>query len=309
MDAQPLVLGSNLPKAREGAMGMHGIGIAGHHIGGNLDILQLRNLVLPVGIHESVGHYHAGLVLKVILAGEGVKDGLGKDWIGNTATVGSLPEVVHKAFPGSDGSQMWRLLPCDEPLGHREPGIAAHANPAIAPRLLCRPLNGVVSVLGVLAPPVVKVALRVICPPAVRVDNDIAVAYPIGRVGTLEFFQAGSGCHRYPRPHGHVVQHLAADFLAIRAPGHQCRVPAFVSRSEYISVNDSAVTQGNGSVLLHYDVTGQRHGALTADSALFQQQGFCLVLCSTNSGGSEGIALAVIDFYGFTIAHFLRKGD
>ena len=64
-------------------------------------------------------HHHAGLILDIILAGEGLENGLGKDGIGNAATIGSLTEVIHEPLPRGNGFEVGRLLTGNEPLRDR----------------------------------------------------------------------------------------------------------------------------------------------------------------------------------------------
>ena len=117
-----------------------------------------------------------------------------------------------------------------------------------------------------------------ICPTAVGIDDDIALRHPIGRVRRFEFFQAGSCRLRYTSPSRHIVKPLAADFLAVRAPGHDGRMLCLIYRPENIRIDNRAVTQSNWHIFFKQNITGKRLGALPADRTGFKSEPSFLVL-------------------------------
>lgn len=67
---------------------------------------------------------------------------------------------------------------------------------------------------------------------------------------------------------------MAADFLAVGAPGHEGRVFFIVQGTEDVGVNDSMVPEGDGYVLFKENVAGEGLGPFPADAAFLQHHGF-----------------------------------
>ena len=312
VDPEPFVMAGELMEGGEGAVGVDVIGIAGHHVGGDGDPFGVGDLVFPVGVQEGVGHHHAGLVFDVVLAGKGLEDGLRKYGVRDAAAVGGFPEVVHESFPGGDGGQVLRLFAGNEPLGYGEVGVPGHAYFSVGPGLGGDPFDGVTAILRQFAAPVVHVSFGVVRAPGVRVHDGVAMGHPVGGVRAFEFLEVRHPVLRHAAPAGHVVQPLAADFLAVGAPGHEGRVLFMVHRPEDVGVDDDVVPEGDGYVLLEENVAGEGLCSFPADAAFFEDHGFRLVGRAPGPDGGGGEALPIVHVHrgaanGFGNDFFFRQ--
>jgi hypothetical protein len=150
----------------------------------------------------------------------------------------------------------------DLPLAPGQVRHAVHAHPAVAPRLSAGPLDEVVHVVDLLLTHPGEVALR---PPAsthVRIDDDVAVAAPVDRVGRFEsrvLVEVGVMDAR-------VAHGVVADIpvLAIRAPGDEGRVGAGPVRTKHVGVDLRAVAHVHRDVVFddHARVVLARRGLL-----------------------------------------------
>ena len=252
---------------------MHRVGIAGHDIGRNLDILDPGRLVFPIVAHEGTLDNHAGLVLEhAVGRSKGLGNHLGKLGSRYSAPRTRLAVVVAESLPGSDGSQMLGTFGCNEPLRYGEPRVTRHAHLAVAPLLRSYPVNHIAPVKSILVPPVEQIALRHVGTPFVGVDNGIAMSHPIGRVGTFELLQPRGGRQGHPRTHGHIVEHLPTYLLAIGAPRQQGGASLVAHGAEHIGIDSHAVAQPDGHIALEQNIARQRHGTFAAHTAGLQNQ-------------------------------------
>ena len=274
--AQPLFLRCHAAVSGKGAMRVHRIGVAGHHVGRYFDVLHARRLVLPVVAHQRFLDNHARLVFQhAVSRREGFGNHLRKLRRRDAAPCARLAVVVAEAFPGSDGNQVFRPLGSDEPLRNGQPRVARHADLARTPVARSNPLDDVATVQRVLVSPVQQVALGHIGATLVHIHDGIPVVYPIGGIGSFKLLQARSGLYRHTGPHRHVVQHLPANLLAVRAPHQDGRTGFAIGRTEHIGIDGDTVAQFDGNISFQQNVAGQRFGSLATHTAGLQHQ--CLL--------------------------------
>src|ERR1700693_1849158 len=108
----------------------------------------------------------------------------------NAPTNHIAPVEVSPTLPRSDRGQMRRLFSRNEPLGYGKPGVATHADLAVAPGLSTQPLDQVEAVQAVLTAPEMDIPFRAESAAHVHINDRIAVRAPVARIRTLEHFQS-----------------------------------------------------------------------------------------------------------------------
>lgn len=169
---------------------------------------------------------------------------------------------------------MRRTQGSDEPLRHRQHGIAGQADLAIGPGLLVSPLDQVVFVFRLLPSPGVDVAFGITGTAAVRCDHHIAMGHPIGGCRGFELVEPILPCdghiHARRMPEEIVVQHATA--LAVGAPADNGWILSLFDRPIQIRPDLHAVAQCYGHIPFHQHIRLQRHAAFAVGAALFENE-------------------------------------
>ena len=171
------MLGAELLEGGERPAGVQAlVRPARDHVGGDVDGGKVRALGGPIAVVERMVGHHRGQVLdlgprvlQAMLLQEGREVG------GDPAVEGELAVDVAEPFTGVDRGERGRAQRRGPPLGDGEPGDAAHADLAGAPRLRAGPGDHVGAVTRLtLVPHRREVAPRP--PAAARIDVDDGVA-------------------------------------------------------------------------------------------------------------------------------------
>ncbi len=271
--AEPLEVAAAAAPGVEGARQVE-VGPAGRLVDGDLDLLEVGALVLPVLVHLGIHLRHGDLVVHAVGAGDLRGDELVEGERGDAALVEGLTVEVGRALPGGDALQVGRALGRDAPLVHGDAGVAGHAHVAVAPGLGAQPLDEVVAVLAVLMGEHVDVALGVAGAAHVDVGDGVALVAPVERVGGLELGGLGHGHGRHA--HDLPLAHAVAGALAEPRPGDDrgnlgtlddVAVLVQVARAEDVGVDLAAVTHDDFLVLHADDAGGHLVDALVEGRA------------------------------------------
>ena len=203
VDTQPLFLRGHAPEAVYGASGVQLAGVAGDHIGGHPDLLQLSGLIPPVVVHQRVLAHHGLEVFHKALAIGHARPGIGE--VGDAAAHILVLIHIGMALPGRYRRQMRRILRGHIPLGYGKPGVSDHGHPAVAPGLRAQELDNIVVVVTVLGAEIAAVALRRADAADIHVHDGIAPGHPPGRIGRFPGLKPGQGPLRYSVPAGDIV--------------------------------------------------------------------------------------------------------
>ena len=263
VDAHPcLVLGQRPPRP-EGAHGVQGVGVAGHKIHRDVDVLRVGALILPQrmvrkGVLQALG---ADVLPPSALARVDMVElePLVEVDIHHAAAGQQVAVGVAQALVGVDAGQMLRLLRRDEPLGKGQIAGAGQGHLAVGPLLHTQPLDQVAAVPRFERAQQVDVALGVGDAAGIGVADRVAVLAPVGGVRTLKLVQAGEPLvWDANHPKQVRIARRGAGALAVGAPGDQDRDLFLTRRAVDVRVDRHAVTQLHGHVLFQDDVAG--HG-------------------------------------------------
>ena len=251
---------------------MHRIGITRHNISGHLDFFQTRSHVFPIRILYEVRGDHPRLILNVVRTGKGFDDHFREPGLGDAATCARFFKVVAETFPRRNGSKVRRILCSDKPLRNRQPRVAGHADPAVAPRLRSRPLNEVVSILGKLPPPVGNIAFRMPHAAGIRIEHNIALRCPESRIGALKLLEPRNRILRNAGTFGNVIQALTAHGFAVGTPGHNRGMAAIVIWTEDIGIDGRAVAHFQSHIFFKHNIAFKGRSAGCSYFTLFEQK-------------------------------------
>ena len=235
---------------------MQRVRVACNHVRWYLDLVEVRNLVLPQGIHQRVALRLGNYVFLRVLAEEApVLQLLSKTGVRHAATHHQVAIDVTHAFPWVDRRQVWRLFGGGEPLRHREVGGSAHPDFAAAPWLFGQPFDQVVAVATLLAVPQHTVAVGIDHTANVRIADRVALRAPICRIWTLELLESRNDpvVQTDHAEHPHHAGGCALP-LAIWAKRDDGRHLLCTGRSKYVDVDRHTVAQLDGNVLIEHDV-------------------------------------------------------
>ena len=204
------------------------VGPAGDHVGGHLDLREVRLLARPVFVLERVGEHHVGhrldlaaRVLQPVVLPEG------GEVRGDAAVEGELAVDIAQPLAGVDRGEARGAQRRGPPLRDGEVGDAGHPDLAVRPRPRRRPGDHVGDVARLALIPDGG-ELSAGPPGAARIDvhHGVAVRAPARRIGPLEGRVVGDplGLDTRARASGLVLElgiDGAAVVLPVRAPGDQ----------------------------------------------------------------------------------------
>lgn len=215
---------------------------------------------------------HPRLIFNIVRTGKGFDDHFREPRLGDAASRARFFKVVAETFPRRNGSKVRRILCSDKPLRNRQPGVAGHADPAVAPRLRSRPFNEVISILCKLPPPVGNIAFRMSHAAGIRVEHNIALRCPEGRISALKLLEPRNSILRNAGTFGNVIQTLTAHRFAVGTPGHNRGMAAVIIWAEDIGIDGRAVAHLQSHIFFKHNIAFKRRSAGCSYFSLFKQK-------------------------------------